>query len=105
MPDFASEEEGDTEKAKKIMPKAKPATISRAKGKGKGKGGIQIPEVWPWEDAKALFEKPDVLPADEVEVIFSPALMSSVLIEFKLEWKNPDIDGLVQFLVTEKGFK
>jgi flap endonuclease-1 len=23
----------------------------------------------------------------------------------QLEWKNPDIDGLVQFLVTEKGFR
>ena len=23
----------------------------------------------------------------------------------QLEWKDPDIDGLVQFLVTEKGFK
>ncbi len=23
----------------------------------------------------------------------------------QLEWKNPDVDGLVQFLVTEKGFK
>ena len=23
----------------------------------------------------------------------------------QLDWKNPDVDGLVQFLVTEKGFK
>ncbi|KIK08053.1 hypothetical protein K443DRAFT_86149 [Laccaria amethystina LaAM-08-1] len=55
--------------------------------KGKG-GGMQIPDEWPWEEAKKIFEKPDVLPADEVE----------------LEWTNPDIDGLIQFLVTEKGF-
>lgn len=27
-----------------------------------------IPEEWPWEEAKSIFEKPDVLPADEVEV-------------------------------------
>jgi len=47
-----------------------------------------MPDEWPWEDAKKIFEKPDVLPADEVE----------------LEWSNPDVDGLVQFLVTEKGF-
>ncbi|KAF8886202.1 PIN domain-like protein [Infundibulicybe gibba] len=67
-------------------PKAKPA--KKAKGKGKGKGGMVIPEEWPWEEAKKVFEKPDVLPADEVE----------------LEWKNPDVDGLIQFLVTEKGF-
>ncbi|EIN12797.1 PIN domain-like protein [Punctularia strigosozonata HHB-11173 SS5] len=56
--------------------------------KGKGKGGVQIPEYWPWEEAKKLFEKPDVEPADEVQ----------------LEWKNPDVEGLVQFLVVEKGF-
>ncbi|KAF8206535.1 PIN domain-like protein [Mycena galopus ATCC 62051] len=67
-------------------PKSKPKP--KKKGKGKGKGGIVVPEEWPWEDAKKVFEKPDVTPADEVE----------------LEWTNPDVDGLVQFLVTEKGF-
>ncbi|KAF8994488.1 PIN domain-like protein [Cyathus striatus] len=61
---------------------------AKGKGKGKGKGGIHIPEEWPWEEAKKLFEKPDVTPANEIE----------------LEWTNPDVDGLVQFLVTEKGF-
>ncbi|KAH7915482.1 PIN domain-like protein [Hygrophoropsis aurantiaca] len=54
----------------------------------KKKGGVQVPEEWPWEEAKKIFQKPDVVPADEVE----------------LEWKDPDVDGLVQFLVTEKGF-
>ncbi|KAH9851827.1 PIN domain-like protein [Lenzites betulinus] len=54
----------------------------------KKKGGVQIPENWPWEQAKAIFEKPDVTPADELE----------------LEWKSPDVDGLVDFLVKDKGF-
>ncbi|KZT73878.1 PIN domain-like protein [Daedalea quercina L-15889] len=54
----------------------------------KKKGGIVIPEEWPWEEAKKFFEHPDVTPAKDIEV----------------EWKNPDVDGLVQFLVTEKGF-
>ncbi|KAI9058471.1 PIN domain-like protein [Trametes sanguinea] len=54
----------------------------------KKKGGIQIPEEWPWEEAKKVFEKPDVTPADELE----------------LEWKSPDIEGLVDFLVKDKGF-
>ncbi|KAI0356405.1 PIN domain-like protein [Trametes cingulata] len=54
----------------------------------KKKGGIQIPEEWPWEEAKAIFEKPDVTPADQLD----------------LEWKSPDIEGLVDFLVKEKGF-
>ena len=44
---------------------------------------------WPWEAAKELFMKPDVTPADKLE----------------LEWKSPDIEGLVDFLVKEKGFK
>lgn len=54
----------------------------------KKKGGIQIPEEWPWEEAKKLFETPDVTPADEIE----------------LDWKEPDVDALVEFMVTQKGF-
>ncbi|KAF9648177.1 PIN domain-like protein [Thelephora ganbajun] len=54
----------------------------------KKRGGIHIPEEWPWEEAKKLFESPDVTPADQTE----------------LEWKEPDIEGLVDFLVREKGF-
>jgi hypothetical protein len=38
-------------------------------GSSKKKGGIQIPEHWPWEEAKKIFEQPDVIPAHEVEVI------------------------------------
>jgi flap endonuclease-1 len=37
-------------------------------GAKKKKGGVQVPEEWPWEEAKKLFEKPDVVPASEVEV-------------------------------------
>ena len=55
----------------------------------KKKGGVQIPEEWPWEAAKELFKKPDVTPANELD----------------LEWKSPDIEGLVDFLVKDKGFK
>ncbi|EKM51798.1 uncharacterized protein PHACADRAFT_102664 [Phanerochaete carnosa HHB-10118-sp] len=51
-------------------------------------GGISVPDEWPWEEAKKLFEKPDVTPASEVEI----------------EWKGPDVEGLVDFLVKEKGF-
>lgn len=25
--------------------------------------------------------------------------------DLQLEWNNPDVDGLIQFLVTEKGFR
>ncbi|KAH9841473.1 PIN domain-like protein [Rhodofomes roseus] len=54
----------------------------------KKKGGIVVPEEWPWEEAKKFFEHPDVTPAKDVEV----------------DWTSPDVEGLVQFLVTEKGF-
>ncbi|KAA1135750.1 Elongation of fatty acids protein 2 [Puccinia graminis f. sp. tritici] len=46
------------------------------------------PEDWPWEEARALFQKPEVTPSSEL----------------KLEWKKPDVEGLVDFLVKEKGF-
>ncbi|KAF8074067.1 flap endonuclease 1 [Lyophyllum atratum] len=69
-------------------PKPKPKKKAKGKGKGKGKGGVVVPKEWPWEEAKEIFLKPDVLPADEVE----------------LEWKDPDVEGLVEFLVKEKGF-
>lgn len=66
----ASDNEPDEEPAptsdvepEEDAPKKKPK-----KGKGKGSGGIKIPEEWPWEEAKKLFEKPDVIPAEEVEV-------------------------------------
>jgi len=36
----------------------------------KRKGGVQVPEEWPWEEAKKLFETPDVTPADQLEVKF-----------------------------------
>ncbi|KAG8744737.1 Elongation of fatty acids protein 2 [Ceratobasidium sp. 414] len=70
------------EKTKKENDEApkKPAPVRR--------GGIHVPEYYPWEDAKKLFLKPDVTPADQVE----------------LTWESPDIDGLVQFLVADKGF-
>ncbi|KAG8798353.1 Elongation of fatty acids protein 2 [Serendipita sp. 398] len=54
----------------------------------KKKGGVHVPEDWPWEKAKELFLKPDVTPADS----------------FQLDWKEPDVEGLVEFLVKDKGF-
>jgi len=47
------------------------------------------PEDWPWAEARDLFTRPEVTPASEL----------------KLEWKLPDVDGLVEFLVKEKGFE
>lgn len=55
-----------------------------------GKAKFVIPEDWPYKDARELFFSPDVRPADHADCDF--------------KWEAPDIDGLIQFLVTEKGF-
>lgn len=49
-----------------------------------------LPEDWPYKDARELFFNPDVRQADDP------------LCDFK--WEKPDMEGLVTFLVTEKGF-
>jgi flap endonuclease-1 len=71
MPDVKDESEGEGEEsAPKKKEKAK-ASLAKKGKKKKGKGGIMFPEEWPWEQAKKIFEKPDVLPADEIEVELS----------------------------------
>lgn len=54
------------------------------------KSKYTLPDDWPYEDARDLFFNPDVRPADDP------------LCDFK--WERPDVEGLVQFLVVEKGF-
>lgn len=49
-----------------------------------------IPDDWPYKDARELFFSPDVRPADHPDCNF--------------HWNGPDMDGLVKFLVEEKGF-
>jgi flap endonuclease-1 len=49
-----------------------------------------LPEDWPYQDARLLFLEPDVAPATAPECDF--------------KWEQPDVDGLVKFLVEEKGF-
>ncbi|KAF8468810.1 flap endonuclease 1 [Kalaharituber pfeilii] len=51
-------------------------------------GKYTIPEDWPYVDVRELFLQPDVSPAEE----------------FDFKWNAPDTDGLVKFLVDEKGF-
>jgi len=49
-----------------------------------------LPEDWPFADARLLFLEPDVRAADHPDCDF--------------KWDAPDVEGLVQFLVTDKGF-
>ena len=53
-------------------------------------GKYTIPEDWPYKEARLLFLEPDVRPADDPECDF--------------KWEAPDMEGLVKFLVEEKGF-
>ncbi|KAL4073266.1 PIN domain-like protein [Scleroderma yunnanense] len=80
--------EGVVEHLREKQAEKEEKAVDAEDGAKKKKGGIHVPEEWPWEEAKKLFQNPDVLPSSDVE----------------LEWKNPDIEGLVQFLVQEKGF-
>ena len=47
----------------------------------------QIPENWPYEQARILFKEPEVESADAIE----------------LNWSAPDEEALVSFLCGEKG--
>lgn len=49
-----------------------------------------VPDDWPYQDARALFLEPDVRAADDP------------LCDFK--WEAPDVEGLIKYLVEEKGF-
>jgi flap endonuclease-1 len=51
---------------------------------------LVMPESWPYQDARELFIKPDVRDANDPECDFN--------------WEAPDIEGLVDFLVKDKGF-
>ncbi|KAG0575487.1 hypothetical protein KC19_5G007200 [Ceratodon purpureus] len=53
------------------------------------KDRYQIPEPWPYQEARRLFKEPLVTPSEEIP-------------EFK--WAAPDAEGLVKFLVEENGF-
>ncbi|KAG0305169.1 Elongation of fatty acids protein 2 [Dissophora globulifera] len=47
-----------------------------------------IPEHWPYKDARELFLKPLVTDPANIEI----------------KWESPDVEGLVEFLVRDKGF-
>lgn len=49
-----------------------------------------LPADYPFDDARKLFIEPDVRQADHPDCDF--------------QWNNPDVEGLVKFLVGEKGF-
>ena len=56
-----------TSQASPKVKKTKTVTKSPKKKKVTS-SGMQIPEYWPWEEAKKLFITPDVVKADDMEV-------------------------------------
>lgn len=52
------------------------------------KGKLKIPDDYPFEKVRDLFVNPDVIDVDSVQ----------------LKWTQPDVDGLIDFLVKDKGF-
>ncbi|KAK6459027.1 PIN domain-like protein [Scheffersomyces xylosifermentans] len=51
-------------------------------------GKLKVPENWPYDEARELFKHPEVTEAKDIT----------------LKWKEPDVDGLVAYMVGEKGF-
>ncbi|KAK9475334.1 PIN domain-like protein [Dipodascopsis tothii] len=49
----------------------------------------RIPDNWAYEDARELFRNPEVTDPKDVDI----------------RWTEPDVEGLVEFMVKEKGFK
>lgn len=49
---------------------------------------LNIPENWLYQEARHLFKEPEVTPPEDID----------------MKWTPPDVDGLVQFMVEEKGF-
>ncbi|KAI9219763.1 flap structure-specific endonuclease 1-like protein [Blastocladiella britannica] len=49
---------------------------------------LTVPDEWPYEEARALFKEPDVVVTEDLDV----------------KWVDPDEEGLVDFMVKEKGF-
>ena len=56
--------------------------------KAKPGSKYKVPEEWPFAEARKLFQAPDVLDPADID----------------LKWVEPDVEGLVDFLVKEKGF-
>ncbi|CAK7892165.1 flap endonuclease 1 [[Candida] anglica] len=49
---------------------------------------FKVPENWPYKEARELFLHPEVEAASEVN----------------LKWSEPDVDGLIEYMVKQKGF-
>ncbi|PWN19624.1 PIN domain-like protein [Microstroma glucosiphilum] len=82
-------EYGSIEAVKEHLEEREEEKRKEAEKKGKDKArGVTFPELWPYKEAREIFKHPDVVKADDME----------------LKWEQPDVEGLVKFLCTDKGF-
>ncbi len=67
----------------------------------------KVPEDWPYEQARELFKNPSVKDPADVDVRYSTLglLEPSHSLGKQLKWRDPDEEGIVEFLVKEKQFK
>ena len=56
--------------------------------KEEGKKSVHIPEHWPFQEARKIFETPDVQKGKDLD----------------LKWEAPDVEAMVKFLCQDKGF-
>jgi hypothetical protein len=85
-----SEVESDRESEEGIEPPSSPVKSVKSPAKKKKKvtnAGMQIPEHWPWEEAKKLFITPDVVKGDELEV--SSRAYANIELMIRLNGKRP----------------
>jgi flap endonuclease-1 len=72
IPSDRESEEGQGEggPSSTSTPKKKKPVVGKSPAKKKKitSAGMQIPEYWPWEEAKKLFITPDVVKGDDLEV-------------------------------------
>lgn len=72
-----------------------------------------IPEDWNYKEARLLFQEPEVSKIDDIVVIYYIMIslvykfyicQLHIVLFFKLKWSEPDEDGLVKFLCSDKQF-
>lgn len=59
----------------------------------------QVPPEWPYKEARELFRSPNVLMPDAAVSVDGPSVTE------RLKWEGPNVEGLLKFMVQEKGFK
>lgn len=53
----------------------------------------KVPENWEFAEARELFKRPNVISAADEELVKM------------IRWEQPDVEGIVSFMVNDNGFK